>query len=80
MHLNPYGADAVLLAVNLATRPATTPDELAYVSDRYRGLSPDTPVVTGRMTPVIGVHAGPGGIGIGCVSAPDDRSPDYLPA
>jgi predicted RNA-binding Zn ribbon-like protein len=29
MHLNPYGADAVLLAVNLVTRPATTPAELA---------------------------------------------------
>ena len=28
MHLNPYGADAVLLAVNLVNRPATTPDEL----------------------------------------------------
>ncbi len=28
MHLNPYGADAVLLAVNLVTRPATTPEEL----------------------------------------------------
>jgi predicted RNA-binding Zn ribbon-like protein len=28
MHLNPYGADAVLLAVNLVTRPATTLDEL----------------------------------------------------
>jgi DegV family protein with EDD domain len=59
---------------------ATTPDELAYVTDRYRGLSPETPVLTGRMTPVIGVHAGPGGIGIGCVSAPDDQSPAWLPA
>jgi predicted RNA-binding Zn ribbon-like protein len=29
MHLNPYGADAVLLAVNLATNPAATPEELA---------------------------------------------------
>jgi predicted RNA-binding Zn ribbon-like protein len=29
MHLNPYGADAVLLAVNLVTHPASTPDELA---------------------------------------------------
>ncbi|GAA2836075.1 CGNR zinc finger domain-containing protein [Kribbella solani] len=29
MHLNPYGADAVLLAVNLVTRPANTPEELA---------------------------------------------------
>ncbi|ADB29335.1 protein of unknown function DUF1470 [Kribbella flavida DSM 17836] len=29
MHLNPYGADAVLLAVNLATDPAHSPDELA---------------------------------------------------
>ncbi|MGC4936614.1 CGNR zinc finger domain-containing protein [Kribbella sp. DT2] len=29
MHLNPYGADAVLLAVNLVTHPASTPAELA---------------------------------------------------
>ena len=29
MHLNPYGADAVVLAVNLVTRPAHTPEELA---------------------------------------------------
>ncbi|MEV6288760.1 CGNR zinc finger domain-containing protein [Kribbella sp. NPDC051770] len=29
MHLNPYGADAVLLAVNLVTNPAATADELA---------------------------------------------------
>ncbi|WBQ05273.1 CGNR zinc finger domain-containing protein [Kribbella sp. CA-293567] len=29
MHLNPYGADAVLLAVNLATNPATSAIELA---------------------------------------------------
>ncbi|HEY0616718.1 MAG TPA: CGNR zinc finger domain-containing protein [Kribbella sp.] len=29
MQLNPYGADAVLLAVNLVTNPATTPAELA---------------------------------------------------
>jgi len=58
---------------------ATTPDELAYIGDRYRGLSPETVVVTGRMTPVIGVHAGPGGLGIGCVTAADDQSPDFLP-
>jgi predicted RNA-binding Zn ribbon-like protein len=29
MHLNPYGADAVLLAVNLATNPPADADELA---------------------------------------------------
>lgn len=29
MHLNPYGAEAVLLAVNLVTNPAHTPAELA---------------------------------------------------
>lgn len=29
VHLNPYGADAVLLAVNLANRPVTTALELA---------------------------------------------------
>ncbi len=59
---------------------ATTPEEMDYVRDRLDGLSSDTPLITERLTPTIGVHTGPGGIGIGCVTAPDDQSPDYLPA
>lgn len=58
---------------------ATNPDEADYVADRMRGLSPDTPVIRERLTPVVGVHIGPGGIGIGCVQAPDEQSPDFLP-
>lgn len=59
---------------------ATTPEDAAYVADRYRGLSPETPVVTSRMTPVIGVHGGPGALGIGCVTLPDAESPAFLRA
>jgi DegV family protein with EDD domain len=59
---------------------ATTPDEAEYVSNRFRGLSADTPVITGRLTPAIGVHVGPGGIGLGAVSAPDAQSPSFLPS
>jgi predicted RNA-binding Zn ribbon-like protein len=36
MHLNPYGADAVLLAVNLITRPVHTPVELAERCEENR--------------------------------------------
>ncbi|MEX2372237.1 MAG: DegV family protein, partial [Dehalococcoidia bacterium] len=46
---------------------ATTPEEADYVSDRFRGFSEDTPVLLNRLTPTVGVHTGPGGLGIGCV-------------
>lgn len=59
---------------------ATTPEDIDYVNDRFLGLSPDTPVLTNRMGPVIGVYAGPGGVGVGCVTAPDEQSPSFLPA
>jgi DegV family protein with EDD domain len=58
---------------------ATTPQEVEYIADRFRGLSEETPVMTGRMTPVLGVHAGLGGVGLGVVSAPDEASPPFLP-
>jgi DegV family protein with EDD domain len=58
---------------------ATTPDELAYISDRLRGIAPDATHLEGRLTPVLGVHIGPGGVGVGVVAAPDEQSPDFLP-
>jgi DegV family protein with EDD domain len=58
---------------------ASTQEEIDYVSSRLAALSEDTPLMTNRMTPVIGVHLGPGGIGLGAISAPDDKSPDFLP-
>jgi DegV family protein with EDD domain len=59
---------------------ATTPDDIDYVNDRFRGLAPEVPILTSRMGPVIGVYAGPGGVGVGCVTAPDGDSPMFLPS
>ena len=59
---------------------ASTPEDIDYVNDRFLGLSPDTPVLTNRMGPVIGVYAGPGGVGVGCVTVPDGDSPMFLPS
>ncbi len=58
---------------------ATTPEDLAYVDNRMRGIAPDAPFYSGRMTPVIGVHGGPGALGIGVVRQPDEHSPAFLP-
>lgn len=48
---------------------ATTPDDLQYVVDRLDGIVPDAQVLTARITPVLGVHAGPGIIGLAVVTA-----------
>lgn len=48
---------------------ATTPDDLQYVVDRLDGIAPDAQVLTARITPVLGVHAGPGIIGVAVVTA-----------
>lgn len=58
---------------------ATTPDDLAYIDDRMRGIAPDAPFFSGRIGPVIGVHGGPGTVGVGVVTAPDEHSPAFLP-
>lgn len=54
---------------------STTPEDLEYVAERLRGLAKDAPLVTGGIGPVIGVHAGPGLIGIGIVTAKQNGSP-----
>ena len=48
---------------------ATTPEDLDFLVDRLHGLAPDAPVTVGRITPVIGVHAGPGLLGFAVVTA-----------
>ena len=48
---------------------ATTPEDLDYVVGRLRGLAPDASLVTGTIGPVIGVHTGPGTIGVITVSS-----------
>lgn len=59
---------------------ASTPDELVHLRDRLHGLAPDSRYVESRITPVIGVHVGPGAIAVGVVRAPDEQSPAFLPA
>lgn len=54
----------------IGTAHATTPEDLAYVTDRLRGLAPDASVLTGSLGPVVGVHAGPRAIAFAIVSAP----------
>ncbi len=59
---------------------ASTPDELAHLRDRLHGLAPDSKYVEARITPVIGVHVGPGAVSVGVTRAPDAQSPSFLPA
>jgi DegV family protein with EDD domain len=53
---------------------ATTPEDLDYVAERLRGMTPDALITTGHLTPVIGVHSGPGLLGLAVVT------PDISPA
>jgi DegV family protein with EDD domain len=48
---------------------ATTPEESDYVVDRLYGLEPEAPITRGRIGPVLGVHAGPGVLGLAVVTA-----------
>jgi DegV family protein with EDD domain len=45
----------------------TTPDEAAALADRAREALPRVPVLLGRFGPALGVHGGPGMIGIAAV-------------
>ena len=53
---------------------STTPDEANYVRDRIAALDTGAAITVGRITPVIGVHGGPGVLGVGVVTAPDEQS------
>jgi DegV family protein with EDD domain len=57
---------------------ATTPDDLEYLIARLDGIVPDANVLSARVTPVIGVHSGPGLLGVAVVSA-DGASPAPAP-
>jgi DegV family protein with EDD domain len=59
-----------LLAVH-----ATTPNDLEYIVERLHGLAPQAPMTVSRITPVIGVHGGPGLIAFGVVTADTGSSP-----
>ncbi len=49
---------------------ATTPEDLEYLVERIHGIAPDAPITLGRVTPVIGVHTGPGALAFAVVTAP----------
>lgn len=54
----------------LGVLQATTPDELAGVSARLRAIAPDAPFTTSTLGPAVGVHTGPGTLGMIAVSSP----------
>jgi DegV family protein with EDD domain len=54
---------------------ATTPEDLDHLVQRLRGFASDARVTVSRITPVIGVHAGPGLLAFGVVTPPDSASP-----
>jgi DegV family protein with EDD domain len=51
---------------------ASTPDDLQYLVERLHGLAPLARLTVGRVTPVIGVHAGPGLLACAVVTAETD--------
>ncbi|HRC63505.1 MAG TPA: DegV family protein [Dehalococcoidia bacterium] len=51
---------------------ATTPEDLKYLVERLHGLAPQARLTVGRITPVIGVHAGPGLLACAVVTAESD--------
>lgn len=59
---------------------ASTPDELAHLRVRLHGLAADSRYMEARITPVIGVHVGPGAVAVGAVRMPDAESPPSVPA
>ncbi|MGE0227213.1 MAG: DegV family protein [Dehalococcoidia bacterium] len=54
---------------------ASTPDDLKYLVERLHGLAPQARLTVGRITPVIGVHAGPGLLACAVVTADTDSPP-----
>jgi len=59
-----------------AVMHTTTPDDAAFLAGEVSRRYPDIPILMGRIGPVIGVHTGPGLIGLGIVlkDAPADGS------
>jgi len=54
---------------------ATTPADLEHIVERLHGLAPHAPITTSRITPVIGVHGGPGLLAFGVVTADTGTAP-----
>lgn len=58
---------------------ATTPNDLQYLVERLHGLAPGVRITVGRITPVIGVHAGPGLLACAVVTSETTDSPPSTP-
>lgn len=65
----------------VAAMHATTPEDLDYLVTRLRGIAPDAPVIVNQLTPVIGVHSGPGVLAFVVVSEQpsEDSTPTSAP-
>ena len=50
---------------------ATSPEDVEFLAQRLHGIAPDAPITLGRLTPVIGVHSGPGALAFAVVAAPE---------
>jgi DegV family protein with EDD domain len=64
----------------MAVHATTTPNDLEHVVERLHGLAPAAPITVNRITPVIGVHGGPGLLGFAVVTADDGTVPPAPPA
>jgi DegV family protein with EDD domain len=54
---------------------ATTPEDREYLADRIRGYAEGAPVIVGTLGPAIGVHAGPGTLGLAVVTSQEPSPP-----
>jgi DegV family protein with EDD domain len=54
----------------IAVLHTTTPDDAAALAERARAARPGVPLHLGRFGPVLGVHGGPGMLGIAVVEGP----------
>lgn len=54
---------------------ATTPDDLNYLVERLHGLALQARLTVGRVTPVVGIHVGPGLLACAVVTAETDSPP-----
>jgi DegV family protein with EDD domain len=53
----------------IAVLHTTTPDDAASLAERARAARPGVPLLVGRFGPVLGVHGGPGMLGIAVVES-----------
>jgi fatty acid-binding protein DegV len=54
----------------IAVAHTTTPEDAAALAERARTASPGVPLHLGRFGPVLGVHGGPGMLGLAVVDRP----------